>query len=172
MGMKESGKGQGDKKQNKIVNCSVCGCSVKVSSDLINECNNCGWRFELNQMDYEKDFKISYPMLVPVSRAREQYKKGLPFKATFEDFVNGLRFYSEMTLKYENKDYGVFLYSKEEIENFEDIDGVVEFFQDKVPESLQRFSSIKDFEEKAKINDKLLKDIWDEITFAGFMFCG
>lgn len=158
--------------KDQIIKCSICDNVAIQDQYGAGECKFCGWKFSRNEVDYEKDFKISYPMLVPVSRAREQYKKGLPFKATFEDFVNGLRFYSEMTLKYENKDYGVFLYSKEEIENFEDIDGVVEFFQDKVPESLQRFSNIQEFEDKAQINGRLLKTIWDEITFAGFMFCG
>ena len=36
----------------------------------------------------------------------------------------------------------------------------------------QEFKSQKDFEEKANINGKLLKDLWANVSFAGFMFCG
>jgi hypothetical protein len=47
-------------------------------------------------------------MLVPVSRAREQYQQGRPFKATFEDFIAGLKFYIEMLFEYHGVTYEVF----------------------------------------------------------------
>ena len=50
-------------------------------------------------------------------------------------------------------------------------DGYIEFFEDGVDESLQTFKSIEEFKEKANIEGRLLKDIWDEVTFAGFMSC-
>lgn len=34
---------------------------------------------------------------------------GLPFKATFKEFVNGLYFYSEMIFEYNKTSYEVFL---------------------------------------------------------------
>ena len=43
---------------------------------------------------------ISYPMLVSLSHAKEQYKRGEPFKADFDEFVRGLLFYSEMLFDY------------------------------------------------------------------------
>ena len=36
----------------------------------------------------------------------------------------------------------------------------------------QEYNSKEEFEQKANINGKLLKDIWSEVTFAGYMFCG
>lgn len=36
----------------------------------------------------------------------------------------------------------------------------------------QEYNSRQDFEENANINGVLLKDLWDDVTFAGFMFCG
>ena len=41
-------------------------------------------------------------MLVTPTTAREQYRQGKPFKATFEEFSNGLFFYSEMLFEYNN----------------------------------------------------------------------
>ena len=40
-------------------------------------------------------------------------------------------------------------------------------------ERKERFNLIKqEFEHKANIDGKLLKDIWNEVSFAGYMFCG
>ena len=35
----------------------------------------------------------------------------------------------------------------------------------------QNFKTRDDFKNNAQISDKLLKDIWNEVSFAGFMFC-
>lgn len=78
-----------------------------------------------------------------------------------------------MTLKYKNDNYGVFFYRKnlEKFDSIDRLDGNVEFFKDKEPNSLQKFNSVDEFKNKANINGKLLKDIWNEVTFAGFMYC-
>lgn len=98
-------------------------------------------------------------MLVTPTTAREQYKKGLPFKATFKEFVNGLFFYSEMLFKYNNIMYEVFL--KED-------DAIVFCSKD----MQQEYKTRQEFENEANINGKLLKDIWADVSFAGFMYCG
>lgn len=160
--------------KDQMVKCSICGL-VAIQDQYGNgECKNCGWKFSKGEAEFERDLGISYPMLVSPTTAKEEYKKGLPFKATFNEFVNGLKFYSEMTLKYNNKDYGVFFYRDKSkvIKNFKEIDGKVEFFENQIPESLQKYNSIKDFIDNANINGKLLKDIWEDVTFAGFMYCG
>ncbi len=36
----------------------------------------------------------------------------------------------------------------------------------------QEYASRHDFETKANIDGRMLKDIWQEVTFAGFMYCG
>jgi predicted RNA-binding Zn-ribbon protein involved in translation (DUF1610 family) len=154
--------------------CSICGRLAYMDQYGNGECPNCGWMFSKDEEGFERDIGVSYPMLVTPTTAREQYKKGLPFKATFKEFVNGMKFYSEMTLKYKGKNYGVFFYrdKEREIDSVLDADGIVEFFEDKIPESLQTYKSVAEFVEKANIEGRLLKDLWDEVTFAGFMYCG
>jgi len=152
-----------------IKKCNVCGNIVLEDQYGNGECDRCGWKFCKDEENFEKNLKISYPMLVPLSRAKEQYKQGKPFKATFEDFINGLRFYSEMELQYCNRNFGVFYYGDKE-KNYDD--GIVEFFENKIDESLQTYKCLNEFKDKANINGKLLKDIWDEVENAGFMHCG
>lgn len=145
--------------KDQLVTCSICGKIAKADQYGNGECLSCGWLFSKNEEKFEKQWGISYPMLVSPTTAREQYKKGLPFKATFEEFVNGLYFYSEMLFKHDNIMYEVCFNQADEI-----IFGTQDF--------LQTFKTRQDFENKANINGKLLKDIWNEVTFAGFMYCG
>lgn len=136
--------------------CSICGESCLQDQFGNGECYNCGWKFSKDESEYEKNLGISYPMLVTPTTARQQYKKGLPFKATFEEFVNGLYFYSEMLFKHDDIMYEVYFK-----QNF-----TIIFCSS---QSYQEYNSREDFVGKAHINGKLLKDIWEEVTFAGFM---
>ena len=71
----------------------------------------------------------------------------MPFKATFDEFVNGLYFYSEMLFTYENVSYEVFLKGSE----------TVEFCSEDMQ---QEYGSREEFEAKANIDGVLLKDLW------------
>lgn len=144
--------------KTKIVKCSICG-NVAMKDEWGNgECNHCGWKFSTDEEKFEKMMGISYPMLVPPSRAREQYKQGKPFKASFEDFINGLKFYSEMLFEFNGDVFEVF------------------FKQDKVYFCTEKFQQIyadvEEFEKKANIDGVLLKDMWDKIEKPSFMYCG
>lgn len=143
---------------NNVIKCEVCG-NLTFADDYGNtdRCPNCGWMQDGGNELMEKWHGISYPMLVPLSRAREQYKKWQKFKATFEDFINGLNWYKEMLFWYNNKYYavryrdtGIFLKSR----NTEQI-----------------YKSVDDFANNADINGRLLKDIWNEVVHPCFMFC-
>lgn len=94
---------------NNATKCEVCG-GLTFVDDYGNsgKCPHCGWRQCADNEDMDKHEGISYPMFVPLSRAREQYKAGQKFKATFEDFINGLMFYSEMLFWHNGKVYSVF----------------------------------------------------------------
>lgn len=142
-----------------MVKCSICG-KVALEDEFGNgECKNCGWKFSRDEEKLERQIGISYPMLVSPTTAREEYKKGLPFKATFKEFMNGLFFYSEMLFTYEGVSYEVF---------FKDEDVIV-----LCSETMQQeYPTREEFENRANIDGKLLKDVWDDVTFAGFMFCG
>ena len=118
-----------------------------------------GWKFEKDADILEKQWGISYPMLVSTTTAKKQYEQGLPFKATFDEFVNGLYFYSEMLFTYENVSYEVFLKGRE----------TVVFCSEDMQ---QEYGSREEFEAKANIDGVLLKDLWADVSFAGFMYCG
>lgn len=139
--------------------CSVCGKLAFFDAYGNGECPHCGWMMSNDEEMFDKEMGISYPCLVPVSRAREQYKQGKPFKATFEDFINGLYFYSEMLFEHGNTIYEVFFKKG-------NIIFCCEAFQ-------QEYPTREEFEHKANIDGRLLKDIWDkEVENPSFMFCG
>lgn len=144
--------------KDQVQECSICG-KLAIKDQYGNgECPNCGWKFSADEEQFERQVGISYPMLVSPTTAREQYKKGLPFKATFNEFLNGLYFYSEMLLKHKDIMYEVFFGNNDQI-----------VF---CSESMQQeFKSRDEFERCANIDGKPLKDIWDEVSFAGFMYC-
>jgi len=144
--------------KDQVCNCSICGKLALKDQWGNGECQNCGWKFSKDEEIFEKDLGISYPMLVTPTTARKQYKKGLPFKATFEEFVNGLYFYSEMLFKHNEIMYEVFFKG-------EKIIFCSEYIQ-------KEYIDREDFKNNANINGILLKDLWDEVTFAGFMYCG
>ena len=159
--------------KDQICKCSICD-GVAMQDEWGNgECKNCGWKFSKDEEQFEKDLGISYPMLVSPTTAKKQYKNGQPFKATFDEFVNGLKFYSEMAMIYNNKRYGMFFYrdKTKDVDSVLKLDGRVEFFEDKNTDSLQTFPTIQDFKNKANINGKLLSDIWDTVESPSFMYC-
>lgn len=144
--------------KDQMCKCSICG-NVALKDEWGNgECQNCGWKFSKNEEQFEKKYGISYPMLVSPTTARQQYKEGKPFKATFDEFVNGLKFYSEMLFKYNNEIFEVFFKS--------DYSVVL------CSKNMQTYKSIDEFKNKANINGVLLKDLWKDVSFAGFMYCG
>ena len=144
---------------NNVIKCEVCG-NLTFADDYGNtdRCPNCGWMQDGGNELMEKWHGISYPKLVPLSRAREQYKNGQKFKATFEDFINGLNWYKEMLFWYDNKYYAVRYRSM----------GI--FFESKGMKLI--YKSVDDFADNANINGRLLKDLWDEVIHPCFMYCG
>ena len=89
------------KGKTELVPCEICGYPVvNYESGVCMRCEKCGWQSGGDNIEYEEKYGISYPMVVPLSRAKVQYKEGKPFKATFEDFIHGLDFYSEMAFTY------------------------------------------------------------------------
>lgn len=145
--------------KDQIVKCSICGHSAIQDQYGNGECGNCGWKFSDGEEEFEKMLGISYPMLVSPTTARKEYEKSLPFKATFDEFVKGLFFYSEMLFIHDNITYEVFLKSE---------NGIV-FCSENMQ---QEYETKQDFINKANINGVLLSELWDDVSFAGFMYCG
>lgn len=144
--------------QDQMVKCSICGAVALQDQYGNGECKNCGWKFSKDEEMFEEKLGISYPMLVTPTTAREQYKMGLPFKATFTEFINGLFFYSEMLFTYNDKMYEVFLKQ----------DRTIVLCSKDVQ---QEYKTRQDFENNANINGMLLKNIWKDVSFSGFMYC-
>ncbi|MDE5563190.1 MAG: hypothetical protein K2J01_06575 [Clostridiales bacterium] len=144
---------------NNAIKCEICG-ALTFADDYGNtcKCQKCGWKSNGGSEFYEECYGISYPMLVPLSRAKEQYKAGQKFKAMFEDFINGLKFYAEMLFWHNGKVYEVFRKNNGAVLASKEFE--------------QSFISIDEFHDQANIGGRLLKDIWDEVVHPCFMYCG
>lgn len=144
---------------NNTVPCEICG-QLTFMDDYGNmdKCPNCGWIGCSDNEFLEEWRSISYPMLVPLSRAREQYKKGQKFKATFEDFINGLNWYKEMLFWHDGQYYAVY---------YRNVGVSLENRENKII-----YKDVADFIANANIDGRLLKDIWDEVVHPCFMYCG
>ncbi len=156
----------GPPKEDIETKCSICGHVAMQDQYGNGECKNCGWKFSKDEELLEKKVGISYPMLVTPTTAREQYKQSKSFKATFEEFLNGLFFYSEMLFEYDNEIYEVFLKANKNSKSNDDCYIVFcsKNFQ-------QEYTTRKKFENKANINGVLLKDMCDKIEKPSFMYC-
>ena len=149
-----------EKIKSEMRSCEICGYPVvHYEYGFYQDCPKCGWRRDSDNIELEQQWGISYPMLVSLSHAKEQYKQGLPFKADFDEFIRELFFYSEMLFDYKQTTYEVFLKGDEES------DMIVFCCTD----FQQEYFSEKDFREKVNINGDLLKDIWDEVQDPRFM---
>ncbi len=142
---------------NYAIACEVCG-GLNYADDFGNsdKCPNCGWEQSKDSEIYEEMYGISYPMLVSLSHAREQYKAGKPFKANFEEFINGLLFYAEMLFWHDGICYEVFRRA----------DGAVLASKD----IMQTYDTLDDFINNGSVEGKRLKDVWDEVVHPCFMY--
>ena len=146
-----------EKIKSEMRSCEICGYPVvNYESGICMRCEKCGWQSGGNNAEYEVKCGLSYPMVVPLSRAREQYKKGKPFKATFEDFIKGLDFYSEMAFTYKGINYGV-CYRK---------DYSILFYNGN---KAWTYQTKDEFYKTANIDGNLLKDLWDEVQNPRYM---
>ena len=96
--------------KEEVLLCEICGYPIIHNEyGSYQTCPKCGWRRGGDNTELEQQWGISYPMLVSLSHAREQYRQGLQFKADFDEFIRGLFFYSEMLFDHEQTTYEVFL---------------------------------------------------------------
>ena len=151
-----------EKIKSEMRSCEICGYPVvHYEYGFYQDCPKCGLRRGGDNTELEQQWGISYPMLVSLSHAREQYKQGLPFKADFDEFIRGLLFYSEMLFDYQGETYEAYLYRNKNVEPYKFVFCCTEFQQE--------YFSEKDFRENANILGKCLKDIWDEVQDPRYM---
>lgn len=99
------------KGKTELVPCEICGRPiVRSEHGGYSYCENCGWRRGGDNEGSERQWGISYPMLVSLSHARAQYRQGVPFKADLDEFVNGALFYGEMLFDFGGETYEVYLF--------------------------------------------------------------
>ena len=144
-----------DKINKKI--CDVCGTEVYVDSiGNGDECPNCSW---VNCAYYEKfPDRVMNPNLISLNKAKKLYADGKPFLPDLDDFIGGLDFYGEMEFTYQGINYGVTRVQNDAVDLWIFNGGTVELFKDS-----------EEFRDKAQINGKLLKDIWQEIENANWL---
>lgn len=156
--------------KDQIVKCDVCG-SVALTDQYGNgDCEKCGWAIDV---DCRKNpDRVQYPNIVSLNKAKRLYKEGKPMIPSFDDFIAGLVMYSEMEFDYCGNHYGVDFYrEKTKPTDFSiNAKGDVEFYQNEVDE-IQKFPSTQEFKNKASIDGKLLKDIWQDVQNARYMVC-
>jgi len=134
--------------------CDVCGSIVEIDQFGYGDCKKCGWCQD--EMAKEQPDKVIYPNIIPLNKAKRLYKLGKKLKPDIYDFVGGLFFYSEMRFTHNFIDYEVFLR----------YDDMIVFCSEYMQ---QEYATKEDFINKANIDGRLLKDIWDEVVNADYM---
>ena len=137
--------------------CQVCGKSVFVDQYGNGFCENCGW---IQNREYDKyPDDVRYPNIVAFNKAKRLFAEGQPLSPSFEDFIDGLKFYKEMQFDYEGKTYGVLIRGNDSVHFY--------LFHSLV--SCQIYPSVTAFYEKAHINSIPLSTLWPNITKADYM---
>ncbi len=134
--------------------CPVCEANCLKDQFGNGECENCGWKLDKFANKFKN--RVIYPNLISLNKAKKLYSEGKPFEPDLEDFIEALFVYSEVQFKYKNIYYELILSSDEnkEIIKMNDFNGG----------HLQTFKTKEDFINNAKVDGKLLKDIWEETT--------
>jgi len=118
------------------------------------ECENCSWYNSI--MGAENQDNVIYPNMISLNKAKQLYGESKPFEPNLDEFVEALMFYSEVQFKLGDTYYGVIL-TKQQGKT------VTEMFNVDTGDT-QTFQTTDDFKSNAKIDGKLLKDIWDQTT--------
>ena len=135
--------------------CSVCGKIIKKDVYDQGECPYCSW---INDGLADKNPNVVlYPNLISLNKARLLYAEGKPFQPNLDEFLDALYCYSEVQFEYNGTYYAVELMGNE-IEKRE-----ISLFNSKTKEQFI-FKTRDDFKNNAKVEGKLLKDIWDKTT--------
>ncbi len=95
-----------------------------------------------------------------MNNAIKQYNNGKSATlANFNDFIETYNNYGEVEFTLNNTRYGVL---------YDDDNKKIALLNIQTNEK-QLFNDIYDFEQNAKINGKLLKDLWDNVTNTDFL---
>lgn len=136
--------------------CDVCGRPVLIDQFGYGDCENCGWCQDKRSKNTPN--MVMYPNIVSLNKAKDLFKNKQKIVPSLDDFIEGLKIYKEMSFTYNNKNFSVIMRNNQ-----------VEFSNDEKIYEIQIFSNIESFKNKANIDGKLLKDIWQEVKNADYM---
>lgn len=131
--------------------CSVCGEIIKKDIYDQGNCPYCKWKN--NFLADENPDSVLYPNLISLNKAKQLYIEGKPFEPNLNEFIEAFLFYGEMEFSYNGKRYGLTREKNKDIYFFT-IDS----------ENYNKFENVEDFKNNAKVDGKLLKDIWNDTT--------
>lgn len=135
--------------------CEICQKTIDVDIYKQGKCPYCGWwNCFLNE---ENPDIVAMPNLISLNKAKKLYSEGKPFEPDLDEFIEALNCYSEMQFEYN----GVY-YAVEFVPNGED-EYDIELYNSKTGEAFI-FKTTDDFKNNAKVEGKLLKDIWNDTT--------
>ena len=135
--------------------CSVCGKIIKKDIYDQGDCPYCKWKN--NHFAEINPNNVLYPNLISLNKAKQLYKENKPFEPNFEEFIEALHGYSEMQFEYKGTYYAVELVCDKN-KNL-----ITRLYNSQTKETTF-FNNDEDFINNAKIDGKLLKDIWEETT--------
>ena len=135
--------------------CSVCGKMIKKDIYEQGNCPYCKWKN--NYFADENPNSVIHPNLISLNKAKQLYCAGMPLEPNLDEFLEALFGYGEMQFEYNRIYYSVELIRNSEYENN------IQLYNSKNRESMI-FKTKDDFINNAKVEGKLLKDLWNETT--------
>ena len=136
--------------------CPVCGATTLKDKYGNGQCENCGWN--IDNLNKKRKNSVIYPNLISLNKAKRLYQEGKPLKPDLNDFLEGFNFYGEMQFRYKNIECELIRSNNE---------GGISFCYEEEKPIL--FTGKDDFIKNAKIGDKFVRDIWDEVEDPRYM---
>lgn len=144
-------------KYNIQTRCPVCNGLIFMDSNGNGEkCPNCSW--VKSTIHEEFPDRVICPNLISLNKAKQLYRTGKPFTPDFNDFIEGFNFYGEMEFTYKETVYCLMAVQDIGLEFWGINTSLYETFKD-----------IEEFKQKAQIDNKLVKNIWNEVKNAHWL---
>ena len=128
--------------------CDICGNDVNVDNWGNGKCKVCGWHQNDDCLKYPN--AVNSPNFVSLNEAKDLYKNNKSFLPSFERFSLLVARGFDISFIYDKKRY--------QVDNHNEIT-----LWEMDTENYITFDNIQSFMSKAKINDKLIKDIWSKV---------
>ena len=143
----------------RIAKCDVCKNMLEIDQyGNSNACPNCGWL--QSEESYQHPNVPGIRNIPSLNNAIKQYNNGESATlANFNDFIETYNNYGEVEFTLNNIRYSVL---------YDDANKKIELLNIQTNEK-QLFNDIYDFKQNAKINGKLIKDLWDNVTATDFL---